>query len=218
MSDQPFNPTDTDAIPALTNDSIALRDVKRRTAEVDRMYDTYVAYMRKPTVVPYEVFRKYEVLYRKETLAELEDPTKPDNSILYHKLLTEFIKTVIVNPYKEYYVLMPNGEYIAFPPLLNPVASLSQDKVEVIDTFFNISDRNHDKPWKLKHITSSLLKDIYASQNLALIQYQQNKTTELVSNMRKIANNKPGQTSTTATTTNTDDGGALDGMEFVLDE
>lgn len=211
-----FQPTNTDGIPTMDTQDITtseLHDKVKRNAEVDRLYTQYVEFMKKPVVLSYAEFREFEELYQQQALDDVNDPTS--NKFQYYNTLLKKLFSRI-NPYKEYHVLMPNGEGVTFPPLLTPVSNVSNGRVESIDVFSNILDKCVDQPWKRKSATVQLLQAIYSSQNPALVKYQADKIARISDKMKETVNE--GKVTTTTVETITGGTNVVDGMEFVLDD
>lgn len=212
--DSPLVPDLTTGIPEVDTPVSDIKDTKRRNSEVDRMYAQYTEYVKKPIVIPYSVFAKYEVLYTIDALQDIENP-RSTNHGHYSDLVSEWIK-ILGNPYKEYYVLMPNGEHIAFPPIFTPISTISNDMVDNVDVFSNILDKCKDQPWRRSEATHKLLKAIYESQSGQLIQYQREKTRSIADKLKVHAASSISTSDTKEVTS--DSSTVIGDMEFVLDD
>lgn len=213
-----FQPANTQDIPNIDTQDITtseLHDKVKRNEEVDRLYSKYIEFMKKPIVLTYEEFQEFEILYQKKAIEDVND-TNTNKFQYYNALLKKLFNRI--NPYKEYHVVMPNGEYITFPPLLTPVANLHNSQVENIDIFSNILDKCIDQPWKRKSATVQLLKAIYESQNPTLIQYQKEKITKISNKMREHLIELTNNTENVLKNNSQSNSDIISDMEFILDE
>lgn len=219
MAGKPFEPGDTADIPKAKPGQIMDREARKkeqRHREVDKMYTSFTKAMQEPKILEYSEWLPFHELYVKPSEEVLNADPSSEIAKYYRTLSENLLKKV--DMYREYHVHLPNGEYMTFPPLYNPVAPIMNGKQSAVDIMHNIQEKCEDQPWRRDGATANLVKSIYDSQNPKIQEIQTSKFTTIAKQMHETVIKHSTATTDDNPVTSSPSSDLIGSMEFVPDE